>query len=398
MADPLPSSRASRAMRTALAAVFLAIVAAPGIGLIVSTHAATVSATEMRDLAPWPGWSWQAKAIAGWPSAFKSYFVDHFAFRDSLIHWRAEIYWRGFGTSSTDTVMVGRHGWLFYADDGGLQDYVQTDPFPRDDLDAWRTTLERTRDWLAAKGIRYLVVFAPDKPAIYPGYMPTSLRRMSPDYRVDRLLRYLGDHSDLDVIDLRPILTAAAATSTVPLYDPYDTHWNDRGGLIGYEAIASKLHQWFPAIVPTPPGDFVASASVPHPAGIHGDLARMMGLASGGGVEMGSLVPREGRVAKIVEPAVPNPYGEDGRLVTEIAGSTLPRAVIFRDSFTSRLIPYLSEHFSRAVYLWENDFDPDVVSQEHPDVVIQEYVARHLFTFVPSPELVPSTTKLQASR
>jgi alginate O-acetyltransferase complex protein AlgJ len=385
-------------MRIALVAAFLATVAAPGIGLIARTHADTVSAIEMRDLAPWPAWSWHLKSIAAWPAAFKSYFVDHFAFRDSLIHWRAEVYWRGFGASSTDTVMAGRNGWLFYADDGGLQDYVQTDPFPKDDLEAWRITLEKTRDWLAAKGIRYLVVFAPDKPAIYPEYMPTSLRRMSPDYRVDRLLRYLGQTSDLDVIDLRPILTAAALKSPVPLYDPYDTHWNDRGGLVGYEAITSKLHQWFPAIVPTPIAGFIPSSSVMHPAGTHGDLARMMGLAAGGGVEMGAFVPREGRVAKIVEPAVPNPYGEDGRVVTEIAGSTLPRAVIFRDSFTSRLIPYLSEHFSRAVYLWENDFDPDVVSQEHPDVVIQEYVARHLFTFVPSPELVPAPISAKASR
>ena len=75
--------------------------------------------------------------------------------------------------------------------------------------------------------------------------------------------------------------------------------------------------------------------------------------------------------------------------MTEIPGSTLPRAVIFRDSFASRLVPFLSEHFSRAVYLWQNDFDADVVRQEHPDVVIQEIVGRHLYVYSPSPELIP---------
>ena len=85
----------------------------------------------------------------------------------------------------------------------------------------------------------------------------------------------------------------------------------------------------------------------------------------------------------------PSATAEEGYLVTEIPGSTLPRAVIFRDSFTSRLAPFLSEHFSRAVYLWQNDFDADVVSREHPDVVIQEIVGRHLYEFIPSPELVP---------
>jgi hypothetical protein len=90
-----------------------------------------------------------------------------------------------------------------------------------------------------------------------------------------------------------------------------------------------------------------------------------------------------------VEPAGAPPTAEEGRLVTEIPGSPLPRAVVFRDSFASRLVPFLSEHFSRAVYLWQNDFDPEIVEKEHPDVVIQEIVSRHLYVFTPSPELVP---------
>ena len=76
-------------------------------------------------------------------------------------------------------------------------------------------------------------------------------------------------------------------------------------------------------------------------------------------------------------------------MVTEIAGSSLPRAVVFRDSFASRLVPFLSEHFSRAVYLWQNDFDPEIVLRERPDVVIQEIAGRHLYVYTPSPELIP---------
>jgi hypothetical protein len=63
--------------------------------------------------------------------------------------------------------------------------------------------------------------------------------------------------------------------------------------------------------------------------------------------------------------------------------------VVFRDSFVSPLVPFLSEHFSRAVYLWQNDFDANAVLAERPDVVIQEIVGRHLYDFIPSPELVP---------
>jgi hypothetical protein len=52
-------------------------------------------------------------------------------------------------------------------------------------------------------------------------------------------------------------------------------------------------------------------------------------------------------------------------------------------------VPFLSEHFSRAVYLWQNDFLPGQVTAEHPDVVIDEIVGRHLYDFLPSPDLVP---------
>ena len=70
-----------------------------------------------------------------------------------------------------------------------------------------------------------------------------------------------------------------------------------------------------------------------------------------------ALVPTRPRRARVVEPAGGHATDEEGRLVTEIDDPSLPRAVIFRDSFVSRLVPFLSEHFSRAVYLWQNDFD-----------------------------------------
>jgi alginate O-acetyltransferase complex protein AlgJ len=118
-------------------------------------------------------------------------------------------------------------------------------------------------------------------------------------------------------------------------------------------------------------------------------LAGMMGLKRVLREQDLVLVPTRPRLARVVEPAGAKPTAEEGRLVTEIPGSRLPRALIFRDSFASRLVPFLSEHFSRAVYLWQNDFDANAVIKERPDVVIQEIVGRHLYSFIPSPELVP---------
>jgi len=376
-----PSAHRSKRGDAALVALFLAMIAVPGLGIVAGVDREQVSEAEMRRLTDFPEWSWRRDQLATWPDRFQRYFNDRFAFRNALIHLQAVVLWHGFHTSASETVIAGKGDWLFYADDGGIQDYVQAEPFTEAQLQQWQRTLERARDWLASRGTRFLFVVAPDKQMIYPELMPASLHRLHDDYHADQFLAYMRAHSTVEVLDLRPALLEAKPHEL--LYHHYDTHWNDRGALIGYQQIASRLHRWFPAIEPLQRADFITSPAAPS-----GDKTTMLGLVDRGKVTMPGLVPRRGWSSRVVLPAHPDPYGEDGTVVTE-AGGTLPRAVMFRDSFASRLIPYLSEHFSRILYQWQNDFDPDLVRRENPDVVIQEFVGRHFINFVPTPELVP---------
>ena len=41
------------------------------------------------------------------------------------------------------------------------------------------------------------------------------------------------------------------------------------------------------------------------------------------------------------------------------------------------------------MWIFVKDVGITEVLKEHPDVVIQEIVGRHLYNFIPSPELVP---------
>jgi hypothetical protein len=134
------------------------------------------------------------------------------------------------------------------------------------------------------------------------------------------------------------------------------------------------------------------------PSAPSGDKTTMLGLVDEGKVTMPGLVPRRGWSSVVVWPEHPDPYGEDGTVVTETKPGSGLRAVMFRDSFSSRLIPFLSEHFSRIVYQWQNDFDADLVRRERPDVVIQEMVGRHLINFVPTPELIPEPETRESRR
>jgi hypothetical protein len=109
----------------------------------------------------------------------------------------------------------------------------------------------------------------------------------------------------------------------------------------------------------------------------------MMGLDDILGEEDWRLIPVKPRRARVVEEDRHDENWNQGRVVLEIDDPALPKAVVFRDSFGSALIPFLAEHFRRSVYLWRYDFAVDVLEQERPDVVIWLMTSRRLQWYVP---------------
>ncbi len=55
----------------------------------------------------------------------------------------------------------------------------------------------------------------------------------------------------------------------------------------------------------------------------------------------------------------------------EIDDPDLPRVVMFRDSFSTSLVPFLVEHYRRIAFYWTN-FQQRVVRQEMPELVIEQ--------------------------
>ena len=109
-------------------------------------------------------------------------------------------------------------------------------------------------------------------------------------------------------------------------------------------------------------------------------LARMAALENVV-VENNSLVfPRVPRAE-----VVATPYGSKTRrlFATQRPPSGRPTAVIFRDSFFTRLVRLVKEHFDRAVFVWSAEFDYQILAQEKPNIVIWERVERALMVDVP---------------
>ncbi len=369
-------------MNRALAVVFVVFISLPFAANLAGGDGAD-PVSENRDMAPFPTWTGTWASAADYPAALSLWFEDHFGFRARLIRYYSASRLFVLGVSSSTAVLKGREGWLYYADDSGLEDYVSQDPLMPADVAAWREALVRAHDWLRARQIGYVFTVAPDKPVIYPEYFPASVHAVSSRTRTDQVLEALAE-TPVTSVDLRPALLAAKSGERI--YFMTDSHWNDRGAFVAYRQIIEAVRRQVPTSPPWNRDDF-RSVEVETPGR---DLARLLGLARVLREIDLRLVPSHPRRARVVDPPnTTDPMAEVGRLVTEIDDPRLPRAVIFRDSFASRLAPFLSEHFSRAVYLWQNDFDAQAVLDEKPDVVIEEIVGRHLYGFVASPELVP---------
>lgn len=368
-------------MKRLLVVLFVAVIALPLVANLAGVDGADPGA-ENRELAALPRVDGSWTSIAALPAGFSAWFDDHFGFRSRLVRGYGESRLFGLGVSPSAAVIKGAEGWFFYGDDKAVEDYANVEPMTDEALANWRAAILAARDWLRARGIAYVFTITPDKHVVYGEAMPRSIARVGDLSRADQLFTALQDTGL--AVDVRPALFEAKTRERV--YQRTDTHWNERGALAAYQQIINAVRARVPA---TPPA-WKRDDFTPAERAIEGlDLAGMMGLTRVLDELDMTLAPRRPRRARVVEPAGARPTDEEGRLVTEIDDPSLPRAVIFRDSFTSRLVPFLSEHFSRAVYLWQNDFDADAVMKEHPDVVIQQIVGRHLYNFIPSPELVP---------
>lgn len=371
-----------RAVHLFIVASFLAIIAAPPVATLLGADGADEVA-ENRKLAEFPASTLTWANVRGFLPGLDAWFSDHFAFRQHLVRAYGISRYMWMGVSPSPAVGLGPKGWLFFIDDGGLEDFTNQAPLTETQLQNWRDAVVRAQKWCRAHNIGYAFTIFPDKGQIYPELFPQTARRVNSMSRTDQILTAISDTGA--GIDVRQALRDEKRN--VRVFQKTDTHWNSRGAYIGYRTVIDALRLQVPSIPPPKP----LSAFEPATRHIMGmDLAGMMGLRRVLGEEDLRLVPKEPRQYVVVEPKWNIVEAGEGRIVTEIPGSTLPRAVVFRDSFTSAMAPFFSEHFSRVVYLWRNDFDVDPILAEHPDVVLQEIVSRHVQWYEPSPQVIPA--------
>lgn len=334
--------------------------------------------TEKRRLNPKP--EFRFDSLFGFSRRYTPYYSDHFAFRGSLIYMNNLLKVKLFGISPVPGVMMGKEGWLFLHKQNlrpsTIDYYRALSPMTPEQLDNWRRQLEKRRDWLAQKGIDFLFVVVPNKNTIYPEYMPDRIRKANPVSRMDQLLEHLRKNSTVPFIDLRPALLEAK--SRYPVYSATDTHWNDYGAYIAYREIIhfiSRRFEAFAGMTPRPLSRFKIE-TVDRSGG---DLAIMLSLQKEILREdMIQMIPVPPLSAKMVDMPNVSRYVKQRR--TENPSAAYPNIVMVHDSFYKKLMPFLSEQFSRVLYIWDWDmgFYPGIIEKENPKLVINEMAERFL--------------------
>lgn len=337
---------------------------------------------EKRKLAEKPTFdSWQPFLFI---KRYEDYYNDHFSFRTRLVYLNNLLTYKIFHTSASAKVIIGKQGWLFlgkfneYFDE--IDYYRNLKPFTVEELRYWQILLEERSDWLKRRGIHYLFTIAPNKSTIYPEFMPDSIRKIHLQSRQDQLIKHLKKFSTLKILDLRPALLAAKKEKRI--YNKTDTHWNDLGGYIAYCEIIKHLEQYYNFIRSRPLNNF----QIKQAEFRNGDLALMLSLPNvfwENQWQIEAKIPLRARVAPASNPDLRNNL----RAITVHTCVTgpLPAALMVHDSFAHQMKQFLSEDFSKIVYVmdWSLNFFDKIIVKEEIKIVVDEMVEYSLLNRFP---------------
>jgi alginate O-acetyltransferase complex protein AlgJ len=331
----------------------------------------SLTGNEKSMLSQLPEFKLDRKSIIDFHNKFVKYFIDNFGFRNSLIRWNSLLKLKFLKVDQFPKVLVGKDEWLYLIkDDEGNNalDYFRAiKPFLTEkEIADWVQPLVDIKKYCDRKGTRFFLVFCPMKLRIYPEYVPRYLQPVRETTRLDQILAYLNKHTNIKCIDLGGAMLDAKNKYVVFL--KHDVHWNAVGAFYGYRRIAGEMVSFYPRLKPHPMTDYNMAAETIQ----GGDLASMLGLKDKFSETVYLLNPKyPTRAVKVpvLFPVKSSRFTE----VFENADRSLPRAIVYHDSFFNFVKPYMAEHLSRlSCFQSYNRVDLSLIDIEKPDIVIYE--------------------------
>ena len=359
-----------------LIGVFFILIFAPLIKMMASERI-YFSSAEKRRLSEPPEIRLDWEHIHNFFPKFEAFYNDHFGYRETFIRAYNRILQKYFGKSPVPDVVFGKDGWLFLTKNKIIEDYLGFEPLSSEELKAIAENLRNKQTWLAAKGIQYLFIVVPGKQTVYPEYLPDYISSHRGRTQLDQVAEYLEGQPDLNFLDLRPALLTAKSQHRI--YHLTDSHWNIRGAYAGYSKIMERIQQMFPQL----------------------NLAvndyREIGTRSEKGGDLAVMIKKEETMREVtpvfekdlhcsIAKKIDISAWETSGILEKAFKTECPtgqlKAVVFRDSFTILLVPFIADHFEKAFFLWkyyDHEILKEIMTTFKPDIVIEEMGERRLF-------------------
>jgi len=364
-------SLARRVADVLLVVLFSAVVLAPTVDLFVRDDVARGPGPELRRPAPRPTPPRDLRGLLVYSRNYEAYWKDSFGLRDKLLRSHSAFKVLGLGVSPDPLHVIGKEGWIYNTNHHLIDSWRGARPLSAAQLAGWVGRLERRRRAVEELGAHYVFALAPDKPAIYPEYVPDRLNKIGPS-TADQFYDYVREHSTVDVLDLRPALIAEKANDTPGDYVYYrlGTHWELRGAITGYNTFVEHLRPLFPQLPMLPLSDH-RLLTYPN-----------LGDAETRNMYIPDLVPQQdhyyvlktGHKYKTLQPRRPG----SKTWVTENPGADLPRVVMLHDSFAPFFENQWATATSHLAMLHDYEFDLVQIAAHEPDLVIELIVERML--------------------
>jgi alginate O-acetyltransferase complex protein AlgJ len=364
-----------------------------------------IAPSDNRSMAPRP--SFPGANLAAWktyPRLYEAFDRDHFFLRNRLIRAYNRFHLEVLRvTPARQHPLQGLHGWLFLPQLYKCLDTYRPQPPNLTQLTAWRDVHVQRHIFLAAHGIDYVVMPLPDKPSLYPEYLPPFYAASWQQHsRRRQLLAALQAEPLVQVVNVAPAMCAAKAR--LPVYRQTDSHWNNFGAWVAAQALTQHLAGRHPNMALPTPSAYRCSLYSTYQTG---DLALMLALPQKltepqvaidcpipGSIILKPVLTQRNGQSVGPEATVDNLFG----FFTMVGGNPKSGHMLVRhDSFGEAILPYLLGAVKTLTYDDSTlEFNVDRVFAAQPQVVVDMHVERLLgFKALPNPEEVTTLWRRQ---
>ncbi|MDB5582175.1 MAG: hypothetical protein JWR80_7351 [Bradyrhizobium sp.] len=190
--------------------------------------------SENRSLAPGPG---AATRLDRMPRVANEWFNDHFGLRPLLIRLKTQIDYSLFKTS--DRVLVGRDGWLFYRSTVNVEPPAVENLLSGPAEERIVRGMREFSDALEKSGIHTALIVNMMSDRFYADKLPAAALRRPARPRIDDLVEKLRVLPNVTYIDSFQILRAAMPSRQV--FHKTDFHWNDPAAFLVAKAVVDAM-------------------------------------------------------------------------------------------------------------------------------------------------------------